>query len=261
MLTALPYELPPRRPSQPRVVDQITRRQDAFDLNAWNEQVSAYDKTYNDDWYRANDLAYHYFSVVHPDSSTCPFGLNQKTQINDPGGVQGELFYMHCPTCRLAELKSEECSSRIYDASSELDSNILAQLRTTLIDANQNALTYAESSVAMVMADVSRRMTGSDNGRAGLNTIDRMHLKMQHKDENVGANAQSDMMRTFAQEVGAAIRSNTAQAVAPVVESNAITITAEEKAEYDTYVARKAQMAKAREAKEKKDDSNTETGQ
>jgi len=253
MLTDLPYEMPPAKPVLPRAVDDRSRRQDGHELAEYNKRMNAYYETYNDSWYKANDFAYAYFNVVHPTFTQCEFGLNQKIQLRDPGVQPGELFYQHCPTCRLAHLKSDACAESIYQASTTMDSKILADLRDYLVDANEAALRFVEANQAMVAGDISRRMTGSDNGRANLNGIDRIQLKMMHRTENAQLNAQTDMVRTLAQEMAAAFRGSqpTTEAV-----TEAPTLTPEEIAEYHAYKARKDQMAKAREAKNKTEDND-----
>ena len=260
MLTDLPYEMPPPRPSLPRVVDGNTRRQDGYELSEHNKRMNAYHELYNDEWYKQNDLAYAYFNVVHPVLTSCEFGLNQRVQLNDPGVQPGELFYQHCPSCRLAHLRSDACAEAIYTASVAMDSKILADLRSVLISANEAALSFIQAQQAMVAGDIANRMTGSANGRSNLNAIDRIHLKMLHKTESAQVNTQTEMVRTLAQEMAAAFRSSAPiVAEAPVAEAPVEatpTLTPEEIAEYHAYKARKEQMAKAREAKNKTEENN-----
>ena len=203
---------------------------------------------------RYEDEADKYFAVVHPALSDCPYGLNQKMAHHNPEVGTGTHIFTHCPTCRLADLKSEACNQRIYDASAELDSEILLKLREALIEANEATITHITAKSTMVMADVARTIAGGNGFRTGLNTIDRIHLKMLHKEENQQANTQLEQMKTLATEIASAMKG----AQAPVQPSG-VTITAEELAEYEAYKARKANMAKAREAKENKNESNTDS--
>lgn len=255
MLTDLSYEVPPPKPNLPRAVDFNSRRQDGHELAEHNRRMNAYHEMYNDTWYRANDHAYAYFDVVHPVITTCEYGLNQKIQLRDAGVQPGELFYQHCPTCRLQHLKSDACAERIYASSVTMDSKVLADLRSILVEANEAALRFVEANAAMVAGDISKRMTGSDNGRANLNVIDRIHLKMMHKTENAQLNTQTEMMRVMAQEIGVALRTNQAPA-APVLSDD-------EYAEFLAFQAKKKEaqerMANARAAKTKKEEGNAET--
>lgn len=244
MLTQLPHELPPPRPQMPRSVDPITRRQDGYELAEWNKRINAYDSLYNDEWYKQNDQAYAYFNTIHPVLTECEFGLNKLVQLNDPGTQPGTLFFQHCPTCRLAHLKSNECSEAVFAASDVMDSKILLELRETLIAANEAALSYANANVNKVLGDISKRMTGSDNGRSTLNTIERIHLQMQHKTENAKEDSSTTMIRTLAQEMAMTMKQN-------VVEVP--TLSADELEEYRELKAKKLEaqerMAKAREAR------------
>jgi len=202
-----------------------------------------------------NDDADKYFAVVHPRLADCPYGLNQAVQLSDPEVGDSTPVYQHCPTCQLKDLKSDACSQRIYAASSELDSAILADLRAELITANEAALRHVERKAEMVRSDIARKMTGTQAGRNVLNTIDYIHLKMMHKEVN--ADSSTDSMRVLAQEMAAAIR-GVAPAV-PAVPDGAKVLSPEEAAEYEAYQARKANMAKARAAKEVSNDTgNTE---
>jgi len=204
---------------------------------------------------RYDDEADKYFAVVHPALTACPYGLNQKMAHHNPEVGTGALIFTHCPTCRLADLKSEMCSKRIYDASSTLDSEILLKLRETLIEANEATITHVTSKSTMVLADVARTIAGGVGFRTGLNTVDRIHLKMLHKEENQQANTQLEMMKTLATEIATSMKG-----IAQPVAAEGVTITAEEAAEYEAYKMRKANMQKAREAKGKQDESNTEIG-
>ena len=202
------------------------------------------------------DEADKYFAVVHPTLSDCPYGLNQKMAHHNPEVGTGTHIFTHCPTCRLADLKSEACSKRIYDASVELSSEILLKLRETLIEANEATITHITAKSTMVLADVARTIAGGNGFRTGLNTVDRIHLKMLHKEENQQANTQLEMMKTLATEIATSMKG-----IAQPVAVEGVTLTAEEAAEYAAYKMRKANMAKAREAKGGKDESNAENGQ
>lgn len=201
------------------------------------------------------DEAEKYFAVVHPTLPVpCPYGLNQPLAHHNPEVGTGSLVFTPCPTCRLAELQSEACSQRIYDASATLDSSILLQLREVLIEANQATITHITSKSTMVQADVARTIAGGTGFRTGLNTIDRLHLKMLHKEENQQSNTQMEMMKTLADSIASSMKS----VQQPDAPTEGRMLSLEEIAEYEAYKARKANMAKAREAKEKKDESNIE---
>lgn len=205
---------------------------------------------------RYEDEAEKYFNVLHT-SQTCPYGLNQKVQMQDPEVGVGELVYQHCPTCQIASLTSEETNKRIYDASQTLDSGILIQLRDTLLEANRAALRHAEAKSAMVMGDIANTVAGKHGFRTSLNTVDRIHLKMMHKEENAQTNTQNEMFRTLASELASALKGaqeapqSVPTAEAPV-QTSAV-LTEEEIAEYLELKAKQKaaqeRMAKAREAK------------
>lgn len=204
--------------------------------------------------YDYHDQADAYFNVVHPLLASCPYGLNTKIQTCDPEVGEGELVFQVCPTCQLALLESQETSDRIFNASQTLDSKILLELREALIGAYKAALNHVERKNQMVMSDIARKMTGTQHGRNTLNAIDRIHLKMMHRTENAQANTQIEMMRELGREIAGSLRSPA------VVEPVGTVLSPEEVAEYEAYKMRKANMAKAREAKGKQDESNTEVG-
>jgi len=208
--------------------------------------------------YDYHDQADAYFNVVHPTLAECSYGLNKKVQLNDPEIGEGELVFQVCPTCQLALLESEETSKRIFNASTVLESKILLELREALIDAYRAALNHVDRKHQAVLSDIARKMTGTQNGRNTLNTIDRIHLKMMHRTENAKNDGQLDMMRAIVQEVASAVRPT---AIAASEAPSGVTITAEEAAEYEAYKMRRDNMAKARAAKEKNNESNSESGQ
>ena len=201
----------------------------------------------NDNYF---DEADEYFAVVHPTLTSCKFGLNQKVQLSDSEVGYSGLTYQHCPTCQLADLKSQACSDRIFKASDRLDSRILMELRDVCIEANEAALRYAEGRVQAVLSDIARKMTGTQPGRNTLNTIDRIHLKMQHKEENAQTNTATDMIKSLAKEMATAIAGTKTEAVPSLSEA--------ELAEYQELKrkeAARARMAKARDSKGVKDDA------
>ena len=233
------------------VVDRAFHTND--DLGYRNlDMLTAVPMTVTDTEY--SDDADKYFSVVHPRLSDCPYGLNQPVQLSDPEVGDSTPVYQHCPTCQLADLRSDACSQRIYEASATLDSQILADLRATLIEANEAALRHVERKSSMVQSDIARKMTGTQAGRNVLNAIDHLHFKMMHKEENAATNTSAEMIRGLAQEMANAMRQPTA--VASTLPEGAKVMSAEEVAEYEAYKARKEQMAKARAAKEVANDSS-----
>lgn len=155
------------------------------------------------------DEAYAYFNVVHPFHEVCPFGLNQKVQLCDPEVGEGEKVFQVCPTCRLADLRSDACLKRISEASGVLNGELLTQLRTALIAANEATLTYVERKSQAVMSDIARSMAGHQGIRATLNSIDRVHLQMMHKTEKKIEDGNVEMMRTFAKEMASALKDST----------------------------------------------------
>lgn len=191
------------------------------------------------------DEAFDYFNIVHKKGIKCPYHLNQPVQLSDPEVGESTPVYQHCPTCQLADLESEACSERIYKVSDKFNSAILMQLRDELIVANKAALRHVESKRQMILSDIARKMTGTQPGRNTLNTIDRIHLKMMHKEENQQTNTATDMIKTLAQEMAVAMAGTKVETP---------TLSAEELAEYEAYKKRKEQMAKAREAKTKVND-------
>jgi len=164
------------------------------------------------------DDADAYFQVVHPPlTAPCPFGLNQAIPHHNPEVGSGSHIYTPCATCRLAELQSEACSERIYNASTTLDSAILLKLRETLIESNQAAIKYMEAKSSIVHAEIATALAGGGGIRRSLNTVDRIHLRQLHKEENAQTNTQLDAMKTFAQEMASAVRG--VAPVAPTVEA------------------------------------------
>lgn len=121
-----------------------------------------------------NDEAYEYFAVVHPRIS-CEFGLERFVPRE-----YGQDEYQPCPTCRLAELNSEACDRRIFEASVALDSDILARLRSRLISANEAGIRFIQRKVDEVEGDLVKRKAG-EHGRPNRNTIDYLNLKMLHQ--------------------------------------------------------------------------------
>jgi len=206
---------------------------------------------------RYEDEANKYFDVVHPELAPCPFGLNTKLAHHNPEVGTGKLIFTHCPTCRLADLKSDACSERIYQASETLDSAILLELRRVLIEANEATITHITSKSTMVQADIARTIAGGTGFRTGMNAVDRIHLRQLHKEENQQSNTQLDAMKTLAQEMAAAMKSVQAPAVVEAPVQEGVTLTPDEAAEFAAYKAKKELMAKARAAKGGKDESST----
>lgn len=122
------------------------------------------------------DEAFHYFDVLHPEIANCPFDLEKDVRFDN------EAFaYIACPTCRLAELKSDACSQRIYEAGANgLDTQILADTRAIMIDACETAVRYTTSVVAELDMDMKKRLSG-DHGRTTRNEVDLIHLRQLHR--------------------------------------------------------------------------------
>ncbi len=241
MLTALPYDVPPPIPQSP-TPQRV--RDNADLLREYKIRSQEYQDTYTDEWYQANDHAFLYFNVVHPTlQAACPFGLNKLTQMSDPEIGDSTPLMQVCPTCRLHHLKSDFVSKRIYDASAQMDSGLLAELRASLIEANEAAVRYVERKSEAVFSDMARKMTGTQPGRNVLNTIDRIHLKMLHRTETVDKN--SDLAQSIGQAMATAIR----ESQAPVAAVEGKVLQGAELAEYEAWQTRRDNMAKARAAK------------
>lgn len=199
------------------------------------------------------DEAEEYFNVVHP-RITCSEGLERDWVSSTEGNV-GAKHYQACPTCRLADLQSQACSDRIFEASNHLDSNILMQLRETLIDACQAAIRFAERRVQLVDADIEKRANGEPVGRTTRNEADYIYLKMLHR------SAPKKVEPSTPESIAAAV----AKAVAEVKSETKVDPEfelflawkkqKEEEAERQAEIQKKREdaLAKAREAKKNKE--------
>ena len=214
------------------VVDRAFHTQD--DLGYRNlDMLTAVPMTVNDVEYI--DDADKYFAVVHP-KLPCTYGLNRPVQLSDPEVGDSTPVYQHCPTCQLADLKSDACSQRIYEASETLDSNILAELRAVLIESNEAALRHVERKSQMVQSDIARKMTGTQPGRNVMNTIDFLHLKMMHKEVGTASNTSTEMIRGLAQEMATAMRTP----MTPVVPDGAKVLSPQDAAAFEAWQASQA---------------------
>lgn len=205
------------------------------------------------------DEGYDYFNVVHPHLTDCEFGLFRDMSLSDPEVGESTPVWQPCPTCRLANLKSEATGGRIFQASSEMDSKILSNLRDLLVESNEATLRHVERKSAMISSDIAKKMTGSMPGRNVLNTVDGIHLRMMHKSLDKGS-GQSDLAKIFAQ---ALMEVKSSQPPAPVQEGGLV-LSAEEAEFYRQQLAKRKEaqerMAKARNAKkEGQDETNVET--
>lgn len=122
------------------------------------------------------DEAEEYFNLLHPQIE-CEFGLEQNVRM-----MNDSSDYIACPTCRLKELRSQECVARIE--SSPYDKSILYQTRDIMIDACETALRVTSQKVTELEDDMKRRLSGQ-NGRATRNEVDYIHLKMLHRNPPV----------------------------------------------------------------------------
>lgn len=195
------------------------------------------------------DEAYAYFGVVHPTLSQCPFGLNKDIQLTEPAvGVSTPVFQF-CPTCQLADLKSDACEERMRIASaSGLNYQTLTGLKDKLIEACEASLAFVDRRNAEVLAEIDRRRSGEGVGRTSLNTIDHIHLKMMHR-----------TMDKAPQPIIVQAPSITAEDVERMVTrkvSNLNVLSDEQMAEYKSYKEKQERMANARAAKGGKDDSS-----
>ena len=157
-----------------------------------------------------HDPAFEYFYILHP-KILCEFGLETEIYSNTEGNV-GAHWYQACPTCRLKELESEDCSQRIYEAGARgFDTKILADTRAILADACRSAIAIARRKVAELEGDIQKRMSG-EHGRNVRNEIDYIYLKMIHQkvtpQDNTGGVTQ------MASAIAEAIKGNNAPAPA-----------------------------------------------
>lgn len=197
-----------------------------------------------------DDMAQHYFDVVHISLSDCPSGLNRKIQKTDPRAGTSELEFQHCPTCQIAELQSEACSNRISQAvAAGMNGQILNDLRQTLIEANLASQTMAQNLVDVVKADIDARKAGS-HGRLTFQTIDFIRAKMLHKTLEA-PNQTAQMVETLAGAFKQA-----AQVPTPAPEAPIQTLTDDERTELEAFRAKQKaaadRMAAARAAKDSK---------
>ncbi len=156
-----------------------------------------------------NDPAIEYFNVLHP-AISCDFGLETEVYSNTEGNV-GSHWYQACPTCRLKELESEDCSQRIYEAGARgFDTKILADTRAILVDACRSAITTAQRKVAELEGDIQRRMSG-EHGRNVRNEIDYIYLKMLH--QKITAQDNTGGVTQMASAIAEAIKGNNAPVV------------------------------------------------
>jgi hypothetical protein len=147
------------------------------------------------------DEAEDYFGIVHPLLASCPFGLNQKIVTTEPSVGHADAVWQHCPTCQLAHLKSNDCMKAI-DRASDRDYAILLDLRKVLIEANEAALRYVGQKTDLILGDINNRKAGQQIGRTGMNTIDRIMLKMQHRKEEHSSDPVQVIAQAFQQATG-----------------------------------------------------------
>lgn len=191
------------------------------------------------------DEAEGYFQTVHHPIADCPFGLFQYVQLADPEVGEATPVWQPCPTCRLASLKSDDVSLRI--ARSDLSKDTLVGLREALIESNEATLRHVGRKSTAIQSDIARKMTGSMAGRNTLNTIDHIHLKMMHK--TLDKNSQNDFVQQLAEAIQGVRQPQ-------ITTEGGMVLTEAQAAEYKQWQINKERMAKAREAKEKKEGSN-----
>lgn len=207
-----------------------------------------------------------YFDVVHPPLlEACPFGLESQF-VSHAEGNTGAEWFQACPTCRLAELESQECSARI--AQSSLDRLTLDKLRQELINACRAAIVFAETRIALIDADLEKRAHG-EHGRSHRWEVDYIYLKMAHREAPAAVKpmSQADIVSQAAQAAATGVFSamNAAQAAPAVVEApaavpeDAVVLTGDDKAAYEKWQAKKAQLEQARATKQEKNDGSNDT--
>jgi len=153
------------------------------------------------------DDAAKFFNVVHP-PITCDFGLEAVYRTGAEGNVGAEWF-QPCPTCRLASLQSDEIERRIE--ASDLDKNILRQLRDTLIEACQATIAFANRKIDAVNADLEKRAHGEPQGRTSRYEVDYIYLKMAHKTLDKKEPQPVDMAATISTAVATTLAAIEAQ--------------------------------------------------
>ena len=230
MLTKLPYETPPAPPVKAPTSAEATNN--PFSVIQYEEKIKGYNETYNEQWIRDHDEAYAYFDVVHPALNECSFGLNKPVQLTDPGVGASTLVMQVCPTCRLADLRSEACEQRIYEASQHLDSEVLMQLRTALIAACEAAVLHASNKLEEVESEIQGRRSGEMAGRTRYNVIDRILMKMLHREERKETNVVEQLAGALANAAGV-----NQQKVAPTIPDGAKVLSPEEAAAFEAWQA------------------------
>lgn len=205
------------------------------------------------------DEGVDYFAVVHPKlRDACPFGLEDNF-VSHAEGNTGAEWFQACPTCRLAELESEECGMRI--ANSHLDRSILTNLRQELINACRAAIVFAETRISLIDADLEKRAHG-EHGRSHRWEVDFIYLKMVHREapQAVKPMSQADIVSQAAQAAASGVFSamNAAQPAPAAIQApeDAVVLTGEDKAAYEQWQANKAKMAQVRAAKQEKNDGS-----
>jgi hypothetical protein len=201
------------------------------------------------------DLAFDYFAVLHPEIE-CSFGLEKVLTSTAPGQMSA-THYQACPTCRLADLTSDECGQRIYRASERLDSAVLQALREELISANQATVNYATYQNDLTNADLEKRTRG-EHGKPNRTWVDFVYLKMLHikLDEKKPANSMDDLVTALKTAFTGKVSADPSEVLEVAQTEGGVTLSAEEAAEYQAYLNRKAAMAKARAAKTTKENED-----
>lgn len=251
MLTKLAYETPPPPPA--KAPNASEAKNNPYLVTQYNEKMADYEATYTDEWVREHDEAYTYFNIVHPElRDECAFGLNKPIQMTDAGVGASTLVMQACPTCRLKELRSEECEKRIFEASQYLDSEVLMNLRAVLIEACEAALLHAQNKIEEVEGEIKGRLAGEKAGRTRFGTIERILLKMLHKEEKKEQNIAEQLAQAMVTAAGA-VQPAPIAPVAPAVPEGGVVIS-EEDAKFLAEARQKQaeaqeRMRKAREAK------------
>lgn len=147
------------------------------------------------------DQAFRYFDILHPEITNCPFDLEKDVRFENDA-----FAYIACPMCRLAELKSDACSQRIFDAGANgFDTQVLADTRAVLIDACETAIRYTTATVSELEMDMKKRLSG-DHGRTTRHEVDLVHLRQLHR--NVPVEDTASGINQFANALTQAMQSN-----------------------------------------------------
>lgn len=209
--------------------------------------------SFDSDGYR--DEAYAYFGVVHPTLTSCPYGLNKEVQMTDPSAGISTPVFQFCPTCQLKDLKSEACEERMRVASAQgMDYAILEALKNRIIEACEASLAFVERKHEEVMSEIQGRRSGESSGRTRLNVVDRIHLKMLHRQEekDSGTITQELLTTIAAGQKPTGLTAEQVQEMIKASQPEGVFINPDQAKEYEEYLAAKKKAGEKKETNESK---------